>query len=103
MKYSLIAKEYLAELDAKEPVIKHTMVTWGDFQLMEDLFDLFGGDRIKLKEKTGYAGYHYRFKFVMDKLDRESKKENAIFEKGYICYNGLINRPTRCFTLKIRI
>lgn len=51
MKYSLIAKAYLAELDIKEPIIKHTMVTWGDFQMMEDLFVLFGGDRVKLMEK----------------------------------------------------
>lgn len=100
MKYSLIAKKYLEELDREEPYIKHTMVTWGDAQMMEDLFELFGGDRDKLRERTGCIGHHYRFRFVMDKLDRESQKPGAIFEKGYICYNGIINRPTRCFTLK---
>lgn len=100
MKYSLIAKKYLEELDNEEPYIKHTMVTWGDAQMMKDLFELFGGDRDKLRERTGCIGHHYRFRFVMDKLDRESQKPGAIFEKGYICYNGIINRPTRCFTLK---
>lgn len=100
MKYSLIAKEYLAKLDKEEPYIKHDMITWGDACIMEDLFELFGGDREKLRERTGCIGNHYRFKFVMDRLDRESKKEDAIFEKGYIAYPGIINRPTRCFTIK---
>lgn len=99
-KYSLIAKSYLEELDRKEPFTKHTMVTWGNCQMMEDLFERFGGDRVKLREQTGCIGHHYRYKFVMDRLDRESQKPGAIFEKGYICYNGIINRPTRCFTLK---
>lgn len=98
--YSQIAKKYLKKLDSEEPYIKHTMITWGDCQTMEDLFELFGGNREKLREQTGCIGHHYRYKFVMDRLDRESKRENAIFEKGYICYNGIINRPTRCFTLK---
>lgn len=100
VKYSLIAKQYLEELDKKEPKIKHKTISWGNAQMMEDLFILFGGDRNKLREKTGCIGHHYRFKFVMDKLDRESQKDNAIFEKGFIHYNGIINRPTRCFTLK---
>lgn len=51
MKYSLMAKAYLAELDIKEPIIKHTMVTWGNFQMMEDLFVLYGRDRVKLMKK----------------------------------------------------
>lgn len=100
MKYSLIAKQYLEELDKKEPQVKHRIISWGNAQMMEELFILFGGDRDKLREKTGCIGHHPRFKFVMDKLDRESQKENAIFEKGFIHYNGIINRPTRCFTLK---
>lgn len=36
----------------------------------------------------------------MDKLDRESKKTDAIFEKGFIKYTGIIKKPTRCFSLK---
>ena len=100
MKYSLIAKEYLEELDKKEPEIKHRIISWGNPQMMEELFILFGGDRYELRERTGCIGHHDRFKYVMDRLDRKSKKENAIFEKGFIHYNGIIKRPTRCFTLK---
>lgn len=100
MKYSLIAKAYLEELDKKESSVQHRMITWGNMQMMEDLFVLFGGNRYELRERTGCIGHHYRFKYVMDRLDRESKKENAIFEKGFIHYNGIIKRPTRCFTLK---
>lgn len=103
LKYSLIAKEYLEELDKKEPEIKHRIISWGNIQMMEDLFELFGGDRNKLRERTGCIGHHDRFKFVMDRLDRESKKEDAIFEKEFIHYSGIINRPTRCFTLKENI
>lgn len=99
-KYSLIAKEYLKELDEKTPFIKHKNITWGDPETMEQLFVRFGGDRKALYEKTGCIGHHFRFKFVMDRLDRESKQPDAIFKKGYICYNGIINRPTRCFSLK---
>ena len=98
-KYSLIARTYLENLDIEEPNIRHTMVTWGNLQMMEDLFTLFGGDRNEIIERTGCIGHHYRFKFVMDKLDRESKQEGALFKKGYLCYNGIINRPTRCFKL----
>ena len=100
MKYSLLAKQYLEELDKKEPSISHKIIAWGNAQMMEDLFILFGGDRKLLREKSGCIGHYPRFKFVMDKLDYESRKENAIFEKAYIHYRGCINRPTRCFTLK---
>ena len=100
MKYSLIAKEYLEELDRKEPGIQHRIISWGNLQMMEYLFILFGGDRYELRKRTGCIGHHDRFKYVMDRLDRESKKENAIFEKGFIHYTGIIKRPTRCFTLK---
>lgn len=100
MKYSLIAKAYLEELDTTEPGRKHKMITWGNCQMMEDLFKRFGGDRDKLYERTGCVGHHFRYKFVMDKLDYESKKPDAIFEKYYIRYDGIINRPTRCFKLK---
>lgn len=102
-KYSIMALRHLKYLDHKEPQIKHTTISWGNTQLMEELFILFGGDRNELRERTKCIGHHYRFKFVMDKLDRESQKDNAIFEKGFIHYNGIINRPTRCFTLKEKI
>lgn len=100
LKYSLIAKAYLEELDKKDPSIQHKIITWGNLEMMEDLFKLFGGDRKVIINKTNNIGHHFRFKFVMDRLDRESKKKNAIFQKGFISYNGIINRPTRCFTLK---
>lgn len=100
IKYSLIAKAYLEQLDKNDPSIQHRMITYGNIQMMEDLFKLFGGNREDIINKTGSIGHHFRFKFVMDKLDRESKKQNAIFKKGYIHYAGIINRPTRCFTLK---
>lgn len=100
MRYSLIAKAYLEELDQKEPFVKHRMVTWGNCQMMEDLFILFGGDREEVFQRTGCIGHHSRYKYVMDRLDRESQKPDAIFAKGYIHYNGIINRPTRCFKLK---
>ena len=29
LKYSLIAKAYLEELDKKEPFVQHKMITWG--------------------------------------------------------------------------
>ena len=100
MKYSLIAKKYLEELDEREPNLKHKIITWGNAQDMEELFDRFGGDREKLRDKTGCIGHHYRYKYVMDRLDRESRRPDAIFEKRYIHYKGIINRPTRCFKIK---
>lgn len=100
MKYSLIAKAYLEELDIKESSIQHKIITGGNLEMMEDLFKLFGGDREDIVNKTNNIGHHFRFKFVMDRLDRESKKKDAILKNGFIRYNGIINRPTRCFTLK---
>lgn len=96
--YSKIAFKYLQELSRKDGV-KYNMVCYGNLIDMEELFDLFGGDRNKLDKQNiiGGQGVRYRFKYVMDKLERESKKPDAIFKKSYICYNGIINRPTRCF------
>jgi hypothetical protein len=102
-KYSKIARDYLYKIYSngkKDGIDIKLMVTWGDCQMMEDLFELFGGDRDHLREVTGHIGHHFRYKYVMDKLDRESTKPDAIFNKYYICYNGIINRPTRCFKLK---
>lgn len=99
--YSKIALKYLQELSKKDG-INYNMVCYGNLQDMEDLFDLFGGDRKKLDERNliGGQGVRYRFKYVMDKLDKESKKPDAIFKKGFIHYTGIINKPTRCFSLK---
>lgn len=99
--YSKIALNYLQELSRKDG-IDYKMVCYGNLQDMEDLFDLFGGDRKKLAEQNlvGGQGVRYRFKYVMDKLDKESKKPDAIFEKSFIHYNGIIKKPTRCFCLK---
>lgn len=81
MKYSLIAKEYLEELDKKDPLIQHKIITWGNLEMMEDLFKLFGGDREDIIKKTNNVGHHFRFKFVMDRLDRESKKKMLYLKK----------------------
>lgn len=99
-KYSEIARNFLQDKDKKEPYIVHRGIYWGNTQDMEDLFILFGGDRKKVYERTKCIGHHARFKYVMDRLDRESKEKDAIFEKCYINYPGIINRPTRCFVLK---
>lgn len=102
--YSRLALRYIRE--GHHPYYKadtpQPMITYGDLDFMEALFELFGGKREKAYESSNSFGgsQHYRFQYVMNKLDRESKKPDAIFEKGYICYNGIINRPTRCFTLK---
>ena len=99
--YSKIALKYCKEHNTD-------MVTRGNLSQMEDLLDLFDPTaRDRLEEQSRYkddvcmAKYiTKKAKFVLDKLDRESKRPNAIFRKGYICYNGIINRPTRCFEIK---
>lgn len=109
--WSKIAKNHLDNLNARDKelhgdrAIIQTMITQGDLDLMEELVDLFM-DRKSIAQKfadLGYGpGYYHRycFKVVIDRLDRESQKSDALFRKGYICYNGIINRPTRCFILK---
>ena len=99
--YSKIALKYMQEQNAKYK-IDNSYITYGNLNMMEDLFTLFGGNREK-EEKKSTCFYNYiqrKFSYVMNRLDRESKKPDAIFEKEYICYNGIINRPTRCFRLK---
>lgn len=99
-KFSKIARKVLFEYRKKYGYPNQRIISWGDPQLMEDLFEAFGGDRIKVREQSGCIGCSPRFKFVMDKLDYESKASNAMFAKGFISYSGIINRPTRCFELK---
>lgn len=90
--YSWIAYNYCKENDID-------MITYGDLDLMHNLFDLFGGNRDELHKK-GYSGgqrCHKEFQSVMNKLDREYKKQGTILEKYYITYNGIINHPTRAY------
>lgn len=99
--YSKIALQYCREHETN-------MVTRGNLDMMEDLLDLFDSKaRERLLEQSMYKGEPCygtyttkKAQFVLNKLDRESKRPNAIFRKGYICYNGIINRPTRCFEIK---
>ena len=110
-KWSKIAKAHLDEINKREiekygdKAVVQTMITQGDLELMEELVDLFM-DRHAIGKKFADLGYgpgychRYCFKIVIDRLDRESQQSDAIFRKGYICYNGIINRPTRCFVLK---
>ena len=95
--YSKIASQYL-----REHPEHGDMITYGDLQLMEDLFDLFGGNREGLKRecKVAGSGQKYRFKYVLDRLDRESQQPNAVFEKWYLNYPGIINKPTRAFKIR---
>lgn len=99
--WSKIAKAHLDEINKKEielhgdKAVIQTMITQGDLQLIEKLLDLFC-DRQAITKKFTDLGcgpyYHkYGFKLVMDRLDRESQRPDAIFRKGYICYNGIIN------------
>ena len=101
--YSKIARDYIYRLREKEGPY-YDGVYLGDLNMMENLSDLFGWDRSKDKDivdRYNIGGLHRaRFQFVLNKLDRESKKPDAIFKKMYISYAGIINRPTRCFVLK---
>ena len=99
--YSKIAKQYCIEHGT-------TMVTRGNLDMMEDLLDLFDPTaRDRLYHQSLYKGElcygtytTKKVQFVLNRLDRESRKPDAIFRKFYICYNGIINRPTRGFELK---
>lgn len=99
--YSLIAKQYCIEHNTN-------MVTRGNLNQIEDLLDLFDStarDRLLnssiYKGEVCYGTYTTKkAQFVLNKLDKESRKPDAIFRKFYICYNGIINRPTRGFELK---
>lgn len=98
--YSKIAKQYLEEL-SKEWGMSFTMICWGNLDDMEELFDRFGGDRDKMHQKAvSFNDYiNKKFSYVMNRLDYESKKPDAIFKKGYIEYTGILRHPTRCFEL----
>ena len=99
--YSKLALKYMEERIAKGEV-DNNYVTYGNLNMMEDLFRLFGGDPAKELEKST-CSHNYiqrKFGYVMNRLDKESKKADAIFEKVYIQYKGIINRPTRAFRLK---
>lgn len=101
--YSRIAIEYL---DKRRQDGDYWLdgVYYGDLDIMEDLADLFGWDKSKDSiyiEKYGIGGLHKkRFQFVLNKLDYESSKPDALMRKMYINYPGIINKPTRCFIIK---
>ena len=99
--YSKIAKDYLEKIN-EEDGTEFYLISYNHIPMMEDLFDLFGGDRDKeLRKSRSVPDFTYRkFKFVLDKLDKESKKPDAIFEKLYVNYPGVINAKTRAFRLK---
>lgn len=102
--YSKIALKYIQDKMTNGEV-HNNMITYGNLNMMEDLFILFGGDRKKTLEKSTcpHNNIQLKFGYVMNRLDRESKKADAIFRKGYIHYKGIINRPTRCFIVKEHI
>lgn len=98
--YSKIAFNYIKE-KIKQGDVHCNMVTYGNLGMMEDLFDLFGGDRnyIRNHDLSMHQWQSYRFNYVMNRLERESKKSTALFKKIYISYRGIINRPTRGFKI----
>ena len=98
--YSKIALKYLIDCrnaDGRSGILDS--VTWGNPNLMEDLYDLFGGDRDYLSKHpmSVSAWINYKYSFVMNKLDRESQQPDAIFKKGYITYSGTSHGRCRCF------
>ena len=67
-----------------------TSVSYGDSNFLHEIFDLSG---MKLKNKHPLNKYQA----VLNALDRESKRENAIFGKKYFrAYRGI----ARTFVLK---
>lgn len=82
-KYSKIAKQYLENMSKKDN-LKYTLICFGNFDDMENLFDLFGGDRESKKVLTNqglHAYIRYKYQFVLNKLDKESKELNSLFER----------------------
>lgn len=97
--YSKIAKNYLLEKGDRDNT-QYKVVAWGNVEDMEKLFVLFGGNAEQLAKKYNTTKHSPRFAYVMDKLEYESQKKDAIFTKDYITYKDVITRPTRCFILK---
>ena len=100
--YSKIARKWILDKRASEGPYWHG-VYYGDPAQMEELCQLFGWTK-EMDEKYGRIGMGYkhkkRYQFVLNKLDYESKKPDALFIKKFITYSGIINTPTRCFILK---
>ncbi len=69
------------------------LITRGDLDLMHDIYERAVELGAKpLKEEQSQCFYaHAR---VLNGLDRDER-----FKKTYINYPGIINRPTRCFSL----
>lgn len=91
--YSKIALKYLKEKSKKDG-IDYTMICYGNKVDIENLFVLFSNKTSKLYD------FSYKFKYVMDRLDKESQENNALFIKDYLHYLGLNGKSTRCFVLK---
>lgn len=99
--YSKIALKYLKEYKTEfcPTALVNPSITWGDPNMMENLYDLFGGDRDYLAKHpmSVSAWINYKYSFVMNKLDRESQQPDAIFKKGYMTYSGTSLGRCRCF------
>lgn len=101
--YSKIARDYIYSIREKEDPYRSGVYV-GDTNMMEDLATLFGWDNIDTslyyKECEEDDPKLAKFKFVLDKLDKESGKRRSIFKKVYINCPEIVDRPTRCFILK---
>lgn len=92
--YSLIAAKYLSN--------KHIdSIMYGDIATLNALFDLFGkhknfADTVETR--------NYKAQYVLNKLDIESRRPDAIFiktfVKSHLSHKGIIERQARCFVLK---
>lgn len=70
------------------------LITRGDLDLMHNMYNRAVELGVKpLKE--GQIEAHWAHVRVLNGLDRDER-----FNKSYINYPGIINRPTRCFALK---
>ena len=80
--YSKIALKYMQEKIA-EGELHYNMVTYGNLNMMEDLFDLFSGDRNYIKtHNLSWGEWHrYRFQYVMNRLDKESSSSYGSFKR----------------------
>ena len=80
--YSKIALKYMEEQIAKGEV-HNNYVTYGNLNMMEDLFRLFGGNPAKELEKST-CPHNYiqrKFGYVMNRLDKESKNLTQYLKK----------------------
>lgn len=86
---SKIALQCLNERRQKDG-INYTNIAYGDLDILHDIFDKCN---VKLKNNHPLNKHQY----VLNALDRESKREGAIFEK---CYFRSFKGLARMFELK---